>query len=52
MQMEEGIVIYATEAARKKWEGKEFPKKCGKSGCPSCETGAMKKEHRENSREE
>jgi hypothetical protein len=37
MKLGKGIVIFATEEAKKKWEGKELPVKKKKSGCPSCE---------------
>jgi hypothetical protein len=37
MKLEKTITIYATDEARKKWEGKEQPKKNKKAGCPSCE---------------
>jgi hypothetical protein len=48
MKRENGIVVYATEEARKKWEGKELPCRKGKSACPSCEIEAMKKKAAEN----
>jgi predicted transcriptional regulator len=37
MDIGKGIKIYATEEARKKWEGKEKPIKNKKVSCPSCE---------------
>jgi hypothetical protein len=54
MQLEKSVTVYATEKARKKWEGKEWPKRCSKSGCPSCDLGRIKKEREQikDSREE
>jgi hypothetical protein len=37
MKLEKTITIYATEEARKKWEGKELPVKDTKTRCPACE---------------
>jgi hypothetical protein len=37
MKLEKTITIFATEEARKKWEGKELPVKNKKKGCPDCE---------------
>jgi hypothetical protein len=42
MQLDKGIILFATEEARKKWDGKELPKKNKKSSCPSCEIEALK----------
>jgi hypothetical protein len=44
MKLSYEIVTFATEEARKKWEGKELPKKNKRSGCPSCELEALKSE--------
>jgi hypothetical protein len=38
MKLDDGIVVFATEEARRKWEGKEQPRKTKRSVCPSCET--------------
>jgi hypothetical protein len=43
MKFETTITIYTTDEARKKWEGKERPKKTKKSSCPACELENMKK---------
>jgi hypothetical protein len=37
MKLKKGITIFATEEARKKWEGKELPKKDKKCSCPACD---------------
>jgi hypothetical protein len=37
MKLEKTIIIFATEEAKKKWEGKELPVKSKKSACPACE---------------
>jgi hypothetical protein len=42
MKLEKAIVVYATSEARKKWEGKERPKKVKKVSCPACEIKNMK----------
>jgi hypothetical protein len=43
MKLEKSITIFATEEARKKWEGKELPVKNKKGNCPSCEIDEIKK---------
>jgi hypothetical protein len=43
MKLEKTITIFATEEAKKKWEGKEFHKKNKKSNCPQCEIDEIKK---------
>jgi hypothetical protein len=45
MKLDKGIVVYATEEARKKWEGLELPKKSKKSSCPSCDMEKIIKEN-------
>jgi hypothetical protein len=45
MKLDKGIILFATEEARKKWEGKELPKKNKKSSCPSCEIEKIIKEN-------
>jgi DNA-directed RNA polymerase subunit RPC12/RpoP len=37
MKLEKTIITYATEEAKKKWEGKKQPVKNRKINCPSCE---------------
>jgi hypothetical protein len=43
MKFETSIIIYATDEARKKNEGKEKPVKNKKSSCPSCDLENMRK---------
>jgi hypothetical protein len=43
MKLEKTITIYATDEARKKWEGKELPVKNKKFKCPSCSIEELKK---------
>jgi hypothetical protein len=43
MNLAKGTVVYSTEDAKKKWEGKEAPQKDKKVICPSCDLEAMKK---------
>jgi hypothetical protein len=43
MTLGKGIVIHATEEARKKWEERGCIIKKRKSGCPSCEIEELKK---------
>jgi hypothetical protein len=45
MKLDDGIIFFATEEARKKWEGKELPKKNKKSSCPSCEIEKNKNDY-------
>jgi hypothetical protein len=45
MKLEKGITVYATEDAKKKWEGKEKPVKKKKVSCPSCEIEELKKKN-------
>jgi hypothetical protein len=42
MKLEKGIIIHATNEARKKWEQKEKSIK-RKNSCPSCEIEELKK---------
>jgi hypothetical protein len=53
MKLEKEIIIFATEEARKKWEGKEIPKKAKKVVCPSCEINNLikKDNNKENDKE-
>ncbi|MDR1926610.1 MAG: hypothetical protein LBQ13_02885 [Endomicrobium sp.] len=37
MKLGKGITVFATEEAKRKWEGKELPHKKKKSSCPTCE---------------
>jgi hypothetical protein len=46
MKLDDGIMFFATEEARKKWEGKELPKKSKKSSCPSCSIEKIIKENK------
>jgi hypothetical protein len=44
MKLGKGIIVFATEEAKKKWEGKELPKKeKKKTPCPSCDLNALVK---------
>jgi hypothetical protein len=43
MKLEKTIIIYATDEAKKKWEGKEKPVKTRKSSCPACDLEELKK---------
>jgi hypothetical protein len=45
MRLEKSIVLHATEDAKRKWEGKELPKKDKKSSCPACDLQDLKKEN-------
>jgi hypothetical protein len=53
MQLDKGIVVYATEEAKKRWEGLKLPKKNKKSSCSSCEIEELKKTiyNKENNKE-
>jgi hypothetical protein len=44
MDLGKGIIIYATEDAKRKWEGLEQPKKTKKKSCPSCELNELIKQ--------
>jgi hypothetical protein len=48
MKLNDGIVFFATEDARKKWEGKELPRQNKKSSCPSCEIEKIIKENKKD----
>jgi hypothetical protein len=52
MELGSGIVIHATDEAKKKWEGKEKPIKRRKCSCPSCEIEELKKKDYINKLEE
>jgi hypothetical protein len=43
MKLEKTIVVYATDNAKKAWEGRERPKRSKKFYCPSCEIGEPEK---------
>jgi hypothetical protein len=53
MKLNDGVIIFATEEARKKWEGKEPPRKTKKNSCPSCGIDNLKKDciNKENKQE-
>jgi hypothetical protein len=50
MKLNDGIIFFATEEARKKHEGK-LPKKIKKSSCPSCEIKNDYIKNKENKQE-
>jgi hypothetical protein len=43
MQLDKGIIFFATDEARKEYERKEPTKKNKKSSCPQCEITEIKK---------
>jgi hypothetical protein len=45
MRLDKEIVVYASEEARKRWEGLKLPKKNKKSSCPSCDLEKIIKEN-------
>jgi hypothetical protein len=47
MKLGEGTVIFATEEAKKEWEGKKLPVKQKKSSCPACEIKLEEKDYNE-----
>jgi hypothetical protein len=46
--MNGGLVIYATEAAKEKYEGKLTEKKNKKTNCPSCDINELKKKRKKD----
>jgi hypothetical protein len=52
MKLGDGITVFATEQARKNWEGKEKPVKSNKSGCPLCDLETLIKHERDSNKAE
>jgi hypothetical protein len=48
MKLEKTITVYATDEAKKKWEGKELQVKTKKISCPACDLAELRKNTSKN----